>query len=201
MESSVTTILGWRDYLHVRRDRVRGDAEYFCDRAGEIREQLEFLLANGLNDGAETALGELAEEDMVDFCIMADLANHVDIPDVAPLTHEAARCLEQFFANDPWHSLLADIEINVCLAMLRAYGESEEDTLWHSNDPYLLTAISRALDDCNEEQLGRFVAETDALAEHSDLAWDDELKELMQVCIDRAAGRLRVRHPPHTPTE
>ena len=196
MESSVTKILGWRDYLHARSDRVQVDAEYFVDRASEIRDQLEFVLANGLNEGAEASLGELAEEDMVDFCIMADLANHVDIPGVEQLAPETARCLEQFFVNDPWHALMADVEINVCLAMLRAYGESEGETIWHLNDPYLLTAISRALDDCNEEQLGRFVAETQTLAERSDIVWDDELNELMAVCVNRAAGRLRVRHPP-----
>lgn len=197
METSVTKLLGWRDFLHARSEQVESDAEYFCDRAREMREEIEFVLANGLNEGAEDSLGELAEEDMVDFCIMADLANHVDIPGVEPLSAETARCMEQFLANDPWHALLADAEIVVCLAMLRAYGESERDTIWHRNDPYLLTAISRALDDCNEEQLGRFVAETDALAQRNDIAWDEELADLMTVCINRAARRLRVKHPPH----
>ena len=188
MESSVTRLLGWRDYLHARSDRLQGDAEYFVNRASEMRDELEFVLRNGLNEGAEASLGELAEEDMVDFCIMADLANHVDIPGVGPLAPETARCLEQFFDNDPWHALMADVEIIVCLAMLRAYGESDEETIWHRNDPYLLTAISRALDDCNEEQLGRFVAETHSLAERNDVQWDEELGELMAVCVNRAAG-------------
>ena len=156
------------------------------------------MLANGLNEGAQASLSELAEEDMVDFCIMVDLANHVDIPGVDALGAETARCLEQFFAEDPWHALRADAEIMVCLAMLRAYGESEGETIWHLNDPYLLTAISRALDDCNEEQLGRFVAEANALAERSDIVWDDELNDLMAVCVNRAADRLRVKIPMHT---
>lgn len=197
MESSITRLLGWRDFTHMHSDRVRGDAEYYCDRAGELHEELEFILSSGLNEGAEASLTHLAEEDIVDFCIMADLANHVDIPGVRSLSIETARCLEQFIASEPWHALLADTEIMVCLAMLRAYGENEEDTVWHVNEPYLLTAISRALDDCNEEQLGRFVAETNALAKLSDIIWDDELNDLMTVCANRAAQRLGVKHPLH----
>ncbi len=193
--SSITPLLGWRDYLHVRRDRVRGDADYYLARASEIRDIIIDVLGAGLSEGAEQALGDLAEEDMVDFNILVDLSNEVDIPGVEALEHEDAAKLRQFLAEDPWRSLCADTEINVCLAMLRSYGESEDETIWHMGDPHMLRSISTAFDAANNEQMGRFVAEINNLARRPNIRFDNELTAIIIAGAESAAARLGV-HPP-----
>lgn len=193
--SSITPLLGWRDYLHVRGDRVRGDAEYFCSRAEELRDLVGRVLQSGLSEGAEQALGDLAEEDMVDFCILVDLANEVDIPGVTSLEHEDAAKLRQFLATEPWRALIVDTEINVCLAMLRSYGESEAETIWHMGDPHMLKTISRAFEAADREQLGRFVAEINRIAARPAVRFDTELMALMTAGAERAAERLGIQPP------
>lgn len=192
---SITPLLGWRDYVHVRADRIRGDAEYYLTRAQEIRDVVSDVLAAGLSEGAEQALTDLAEEDSVDFCILVDLASDVSIPEVEPLAEETAAKLLQFLQREPWRSLEVDTEIAVCLAMLRAYGESEEETIWHMGDPHLLKSISRAFDGVNSEQLGRFVAEINALHTHPKIHFDVELKALAVASAENAAARLGVKPP------
>lgn len=193
--TSITPLLGWRDYLHVRRDRVRGDAEYFCNRALELRELVVDLLGGGYTEGVEQALGDIAEEDTVDFCILVDLANQVDIPDVEALEDEDAEKLQQFIHSEPWRSLEVDTHINVCLAMLRAYGESEAETIWHMGDPHLLRTMSRAFETTNSEQLGRFVADINALAKRADINFDHELQAIARAGADNAAHRLGIQTP------
>ncbi len=192
---SITPLLGWRDYLHTHVDRVRGDAEYYLLRASEIRDIVYDVLGAGLSDGAVQALADLAEEDSVDFSILVDLASNVHIPGVAPLDEREALKLGQFLREEPWRSLEVDTEIAVCLAMLRAYGESEEETIWHMGDPHLLKSISRAFDGVNKEQLGRFVSEINALHCHPKIHFDSELKALALASADNAARRLGMRTP------
>ncbi|MEM9621520.1 MAG: hypothetical protein AAF993_07730 [Pseudomonadota bacterium] len=192
---SITPLLGWRDYVHVRTDRLRGDAEYYLSRAEELRDLVSDLLGAGLSEGAEQALADIAEEDSVDFCILVDLAEGVDIPDVTPLKPAQAEKLLQFLRQEPWRSLEVDTEIAVCLAMLRAYGENEEETIWHMGDPHLLRSISRAFGGVNKEQLGRFVEEINGLHTHPRIHFDLELKALAIASADNAAQRLGIRTP------
>ncbi len=192
---SITPLLGWRDYLHVRRDRVRGDVEYYCTRAEEIRELVSDVLGAGLSEGALKALSDLAEEDTVDFCIMVDLANEIDIPDVAALHKEDSAKLRQFLSMEPWRSLQVDTEIAVCLAMLRAYGESDEETIWHMGDPHLLRSISLVFETVNKEQLGRFAAEINALNRRPNINFDSELMAISTAGASSAAIRLGIQAP------
>ena len=192
---SITPLLGWRDYLHVRRDRVRGDAEYYCSRSQEIRELVADVLGAGLSEGAIKALGDLAEEDPVDFCIMVDLAEAVDIPDVQPLHNEDIAKLRMFLQAEPWRSLQVDTEIAVCLAMLRAYGESEEETIWHMGDPHLLRSISLVFETVNREQLGRFAADMNALNRKPGINFDVELMAISTAGAENAAIRLGIQPP------
>ena len=195
MTASITPLLGWRDYLHVRQDRIRGDADYYCMRAQEIRASVDDVLRAGLSAGAELALSDLAEEDSVDFCIMVDLANGVDIPDVLPLDNNTQAKLYQFLAEEPWRSLEVDTEINVCLAMLRVYGENEEETIWHMGDPHLLKSLSRAFQGCNREQLGRFVSEINTLNAKAKIHFDAELQAMSCASAEIAAHRLGIPQP------
>ena len=192
---SITPLLGWRDYVHAHVDRVRGDADYFLSRAEEIRDIVSQVLGGGLSAGAEQALADLAEEDSVEFSILVDLASDVSIPGVEPLAADDAEKLLQFLQREPWRSLEVDTEIAVCLAMLRSYGESEEETIWHMGDPHLLKSISRAFDGVNREQLGRFVAEINALHTQPTINFDPELKALAIASAENAAHRLGVQTP------
>ena len=192
---SITPLLGWRDYLHVRPDKVRGDSEYYLIRAQEVRDMVGTVLRGGLSEGAEQSLTDLAEEDSVDFCILVDLASGLDIPGVDHLDAEDASKLNQFLHQEPWRSLEVDTEIAVCLAMLRSYGESDEETIWYMGDPHLLKSISRAFDGVNREQLGRFVAEINALAARPNIRFDDELIALTLASADGAAHRLGIQAP------
>lgn len=192
---SITPLLGWRDYLHTHVDRVRGDADYYLLRAGEIRDIVHDVLGAGLSEGAVQALTDLAEEDSVDFSIMVDLGAGVHIPGVAALEESKAAKLRQFLEQEPWRSLAVDTEIAVCLAMLRGYGESEEETIWHMGDPHLLKSISRAFDGVNSEQLGRFVSEINALHTQPNIQFDAELKALALASVENAAHRLGIQTP------
>ena len=192
---SITPLLGWRDYLFTHPDRVRGDSDYYLSRAQELRETVATVLAAGLSEGAQRALTDLAEEDSVDFCIMADLAGGVQIPGVDRLEPDDASHLQQFLHEEPWRSLEVDNEIAVCIAMLRAYGENAEETIWHESDPHLLKSISQAFGGVNGEQLGRFVAEINALGSKRHAGFDAELKALAIVCAEMAALRLGVQRP------
>ena len=192
---SITPLLGWRDYLHIRPDKIRGSADAYCARAEEIRDIIAQVLHAGFSTGAEQALTDLAEEDSVDFCIMVDLANHVDIPGIEPLDKEDTIHLLQFLEAEPWRSLVVDTEIAVSLAMLRAYGESEEETIWYMGDPHLLSTLSKTFESVNKEQFGRFIAEINSLCRDRGLRFDDELMALSRASANRAADRLGLQPP------
>ena len=60
----------WRlDLLDRHQGEDEALSEEFSQRAAEVREQLVFLLENGLTEGAEASLAAVAEQDMGDFCI------------------------------------------------------------------------------------------------------------------------------------
>ena len=62
-------------------------------------------------------------------------------------------------------------------------------------DPHLLKSISRAFDGVNKEQLGRFVAEINALHTHPQIHFDTELKALALASAESAATRLGIKTP------
>jgi hypothetical protein len=93
-------LLKWREgQVRAREDRAL--AERFAARALEVREEVEFLLAGGLTEGAEVALGAFAEEDLVDFSIMVDLAASVPIEGVPPLAVAPAASSPSFWTAIP----------------------------------------------------------------------------------------------------
>ena len=190
--SSINLLLGWRDYLSVRPDLVRGDVEYFCSRAQELRDLVVRVLSGGLSEGAEQSLGDMCEADMTDFCILIDLAAQVNIPDVEALPDDVAAALTLFVDQEPWRSLAIDNDITVCLTMLRAYGEDSAAQIWHMGDPHILRSISRVFEGVNKEQLGRLAGEINHLAEEGHVDFDVELMALIVACAERAAARLGV---------
>ena len=109
----------WRDNIHQRLASTQREDEAhhaaFVARAYELRDEIEFLARNGLNEGAEESLGTLAEQDMADFCIMVDLSADVEIEGVAKLTHETRQHLQEFLDSEPWHSLTVDTDLTVAL--------------------------------------------------------------------------------------
>jgi hypothetical protein len=105
-------LLKWRDARTLATDD-RALAEEFAARAADVRSQVSFLLSGGLTEGAVAALAALAEEDMVDFCIMVDLASGVDISGVAPLDAETRVHLSEFLDEEPWRSLATDNDITI----------------------------------------------------------------------------------------
>ena len=148
-------ILKWRE----TRARAEADAEVaerFRTRAAEVRDEVNFLLASGLNEGAVEALAAFAEEDMVDFSIMVDLAAEA-IKEVEPLNETTREHLAEFLDEEPWHSLAIDLDITVVLAMI-------EDVLqhsgrWYESSPRLPVTLAVLMDRVNLEQFRRFEAE------------------------------------------
>src|SRR5262249_4572691 len=120
-------ILKWRG-AKPPDDRVV--AEEFATRAGEVRTQASFLLGGGVTDGAVEALGALAEEDMVDFCILVDLAAGMQIAGVAPLDAQTQRNLGEFLDREPWRSLAVDNDITIALAMIEDVLAGGAGTPW-----------------------------------------------------------------------
>ncbi len=193
MSGSIIPLLGWRDFVHLRQDHVRGDADSYCTRAAELRELVTRTLSGGLNEASEEILADIAGDDIVDFCILVDFANDVDIPDVDPLDEDTREWLSRWVENDPWRSLAIDTDISVCVAMLRAYGKNEQETIWHMSDPHLLRSISRVFDAVDREQYLHFVGEINALHEAAAVSFDSELIALTTASAERAAERLGIQ--------
>ncbi len=196
MTGSIIPLLGWLDYVHLRQDHVRGDVEYYCSRAVELRELVTRSLSGGLNEASEEILADIAGDDIVDFCIMVDFANDIDIPDVPPLDHTTRDWLAHWLSLEPWRALAVDTDISVCKAMLHAYGKSDEDTVWHMSDPHLLRSISRVFEAVDREQYLHFVGEINLLAANPKFSFDSELIALTMASADRAAQRLGIRAEP-----
>lgn len=135
-------------------------AEAFASRAAEVHAQVTFLLSQGFSEGANESLAALAEGDMVDFCVMVDLAGAVEIPDVAPLDESTRRHLEAFLDQEPWHSLAIDNDITINLATIEdllarmANGEP-----WYHVSPQLPATLASLMDRVDREQFMRFAGE------------------------------------------
>lgn len=189
----------WRLNVH---DQHAGDADIsddFGQRAAEVRESVEFLLSNGLNEGAEMALGTMAEEDMGDFCIMVDLAQGVAIPGVEPLDDDTAEHLGEFLETEPWHSLLVDNDVTVAIAMLEDVAVRADEGPWYRVCPNMARVMAAVLDEVNVEQMNRLVGEVNALRDRTGVQLPDDVLALVESLVHSNANRLGVRPPSLAP--
>lgn len=183
----------WRELnrrIHVAQERDAEQMEEFADRAQTVRSEVEFLLSHGLSEGAADALTTLAEEDMVDFCIMVDLAEPISIPDVEPLQEGTRQHLQNFLDSEPWHSLAIDNDITVALALLDSVGAQPTNAPWYRYAPGMFDLISHVLNEANKEQLVRFMGEYDVLASRDHLVFSDEVTGLLETLLDQASHRV-----------
>ena len=185
----------WRDLTHQQVAHDDDDAAAFTERAEELRGEIEFLLSGGLSEGAEEALGALAEQDMSDFCIMVDLSQEMDLPGVTPLANTTRKHLEQFFDHEPWHSLMVDTDLTVALAMYEDLAMREDNLPWYEVSPNLVRITARVLDQANAEHLQRFAGELEALHDHSALELPPAVAELARYLVDSASHRLGIEPP------
>ena len=188
----------WRDFyrrMHVESVADREQAAAFAERAAEVRDEVDLLLRNGLNDGAKEALGTRAEEDMVDFCIMVDLSEGVEIPEVDPLDEETRLHLNEFLSDDPWHSLAVDTDMTVALAMLEQVAEDTEGRPWHQVCPNLVWVMSDLLARAGGEQVDRFAGEIQALSSRTGVTLPQDVLDITRYVIENNAQRLGIRTP------
>jgi hypothetical protein len=169
-------------------------AEAFSSRAAEVHAQVKFLLSQGFSEGANESLAALAEGDMVDFCVMVDLAGAVDIPGVAPLDESTRLHLEEFLDQEPWHSLAIDNDITIALATIEdllermANGEP-----WYHVSPQLPVTLATLMDRVDREQFMRFAGELTGRQQHVRNS-AERLRFLNEIII-AGAHRVGVRPP------
>ncbi len=154
-------ILKWRE-SKMRAVADHSIAEEFAARAGEVRSQVSFLLSGGLTDGAIEALGALAEEDMVNFCIMVDLAGGVEISGVAAPDPQTRLHLTEFLDREPWRALSVDNDITIALAMIEDVLSQPDLAPWHRTSPQLPVTLANLMDRVDREQYVRFASELEA---------------------------------------
>lgn len=196
MSDNLVSFWTWRDLTH--QQAAYDDAESaqaFTDRANELRDELEFLLGGGLSEGAEEALGALAEQDMSDFCILVDLSQDVGLPGVTPLSRATREHLGQFLDHEPWHSLMVDTDLTVALAMYEDLALREDSLPWYEVSPSLVRITARVLDQANAEQLRRFAGELEALHARTGLDLPREAADMVAYLVANAAKRLGIAPP------
>jgi hypothetical protein len=165
-------ILKWRESKAMAVED-RALAEQFAARAAQVRSAVDFLLSGGLTEGASEALAALAEEDMVDFCILVDLAGGVAIDGVAPLDAQTRLHLSEFLDQEPWRSLAVDNDITVALAMVEETVARSDREAWYRTSPQLPVTLANLMDRVDREQYQRFSCELDLrLRRHPDHAAD-----------------------------
>jgi hypothetical protein len=165
-------LLKWRESKAIAMED-RALAEQFATRAAEVRSEVEFLLSGGLTEGASAALAALAEEDMVDFCIIVDLAGGVAIAGVVPLDADTRLHLSEFLDEEPWRSLAVDNDITVALAMIEEAVLRSEREPWYRTSPQLPVTLANLMDRVDREQYQRFAGELELrLQRHPDHAAD-----------------------------
>ncbi len=157
------TILKWREAKALATDDATLE-EAFVERAAELHSDVTFLLSAGLTEGAVAALTALAEQDMVDFCIMVDLASGMNIGGVAQLSAPTQQHLSEFLDRDPWYSLSVDNDITVTLAMIEDVLAHAPEVPWYRTSPQLPVTLANLMDRVDREQYARFAEELQTLA-------------------------------------
>lgn len=188
-------VFAWRDFhrrMNIATPEDVEQARQFAERAGEVRAEVAFLLQRGLTQGAATALGALAEQDMLDFGILLDLAEPVSIPEVEPLDNETRRHLAEFLDDEPWHSLAVDTDVAVALGILKAVAASQAP--WFEASPEVVRVVASAMARASAEQLQRFAGEVNARFAAAELP--AELTGMLRYVVRSAAERLGTRPPP-----
>ncbi len=183
----------WRDLNREMREAHEADddlAAAFDERAAELVERVEFLLAAGLSEGAGEALSALAEQDMTDFCILVDLADESTSTRFGELSETARSALAEFLSEPPWSTLAVDHDITIALALLDEVGSLASNRPWYEYAPNLAALTGRVLDRAHDEQLERFVGEYNALAERDHLALPQDFADILHTQVNRAAARL-----------
>ena len=184
-------ILKWREAKAIAVED-RALAEQFATRAGEVRSEVDFLLSGGLTEGASEALAALAEEDMVDFCIIVDLAGGVAIDGVVPLDPDTRMHLNEFLDEEPWRSLSVDNDITIALAMVEETVARSDHEPWYRTSPQLPVTLANLMDRVDREQYMRFSGELDLrLQRHPDHAAD--LVAIVREIVRSGARRVGVQ--------
>ena len=164
------TILKWREAKTLTTDDA-ALAAAFARRAQEVHSDVTFLLSAGLTEGAVAALTALAQEDMVDFCIMVDLASGMEIAGVAKLNAPTQQHLSEFLDQDPWCSLAVDHDITVTLAMIEDVLANAAEKPWYRTSPQLPVTLANLMDRVDREQYARFADELEGrLKRHPEVA-------------------------------
>lgn len=165
-------ILKWRESKAMAVED-RALADQFAKRAAEVRSEVAFLLSGGLTEGASETLAALAEEDMVDFCIIVDLAGGVEIDGVAALDAGTRLHLTEFLEQEPWRSLAVDNDITVALAMVEETVARSDREPWYRTSPQLPVTLANLMDRVDREQYLRFASELELrLQRHPNHATD-----------------------------
>ena len=152
------SLLKWREAQALATEDA-ALAEMFAARAAEVHSQAGFLLSAGLTEGACAALAALAEEDMVDFCILVDLASGIAIGDLAPLDAQTRLHLSEFLDQEPWRALAVDNDITVALAMVEDVLVRADQQPWYRTSPQLPVTMANLMDRVDREQYARFADE------------------------------------------
>jgi hypothetical protein len=185
-------LLKWRDSRALAVED-RALAEEFATRASDVRSQVCFLLSGGLTEGADEALAALAEEDMVDFCIMVDLATGVEISGIAPLDPQTRLHLTEFLDEEPWRSLAVDNDITIALATIEDMLLQSHQAPWYRTAPQLPVTLANLMDRVDREQYIRFAAELESrLKRHRDAPPDGIV--LVREIVNAGARRVGA-HP------
>lgn len=169
--------------------------ESFAARAREVRDGVNFVLQNGLNEGAEEALSAMAEQDMGDFCVMVDLAQGIPLPGVDALDEDTSEHLREFLDHEPWHSLMVDNDVTVAIAMLEDVAARAVEGPWYRVSPNMARVVAAVLDQANSEQLQRLVGEVNALSERTGVHLPSDAALIVENLVHSNAERLGVRPP------
>ena len=174
------TILKWREAKVLTSDDA-ALAEAFSRRASEVHGQVSFLLSGGLTEGAVAALSALAEEDMVDFCIMVDLANGMDLTGGEARNAQTQLHLSEFLDQEPWRSLSVDNDITVTLAMIEDVLAHAQEAPWYRTSPQLPVTLANLMDRVNREQYARFENELETRLQRYPAAAVDSIAVIREI--------------------
>jgi hypothetical protein len=195
----VAKLLAWRRWREARRQGVDDELrDQFVRRALEVRDQVLFLLAGGLSEGAEEALAAIAEQDMLDFDLLVDLSAGVPIDGVPPLPDGVRSALEVFLGREPWRSLAIDHDITVVLAMIETVAFDPQRRPWYESAPHLYRVLAEVMDRVNGEQCARVIGEFAARQSEDGFQLPADTARHIDEVLRSGAARVGAR-PPDAP--